>query len=168
MEKRHILTTLTAVALLSSSAMSHAFSLSDVASAFGGEKSDQVATQIAENPLTKALVSDLGVKPEQAAGGAGALLAMATSELTGPQGKELTQLIPGAEKLTDSLPLGLGQLLGSKENIDKVFSLLGMKPEMVNQFVPVVTQFLGEQGASNELLGALSNIWSPAAPVAAK
>ena len=72
MEKRHILTTLTAVALLSSSAMSHAFSLSDVASAFGGEKSDQVATQIAENPLTKALVSDLGVKPEQAAGGAGA------------------------------------------------------------------------------------------------
>ena len=55
-----------------------------------------------------------------------------------------------------------------KENINKVFSLLGMKPEMVNQFEPVVTQFLGEQGASNELLGALSKIWSPAAPVTAK
>ncbi|WP_305371277.1 DUF2780 domain-containing protein [Photobacterium leiognathi] len=171
MEKRRILTTVIATALLSTSAMSHAFSLTDLSNALGGEKSDQVATQIAENPLTQALVTDLGVKPEQAAGGAGALLSMAASELTGPQSQELTKLIPGAEKLTESLPLGLGQLLGTKENIDKVFSLLGMNPGMVNQFAPIVTQFLSERGASNELVGALNKIWSPvtsAAPVTAK
>ena len=166
MKKRRIVTTLTAIALLSSSAMSHAFSLSDVTSALGGENSDQITQQIADNPLTKTLISELGVKPEQAAGGAGALLGLAASQLSGPQGNELSKLIPGAEKLTDSLPMGLGQLLSNQANIDKVFSLLGMDPSMINKFIPVITQFLGQQGASNALLGALDKVWAPAAAAA--
>ncbi|MCD9464720.1 hypothetical protein CJF25_17355 [Photobacterium phosphoreum] len=160
MKKRRIVTTLAAVALLSSSTMSYAFSLSDI---FGGESADQVVSQVAQNPLTKTLISELGVKPEQAAGGAGALLGLAASQLSGPQGSELSKLIPGAEKLTDSLPMGLGQLLSNQANIDKVFSLLGMDPAMINKFIPVITQFLGQQGASNALLGALDKIWAPAA-----
>ncbi|MEC6909544.1 DUF2780 domain-containing protein [Photobacterium piscicola] len=159
MKKRRIVTTVAAVALLSSSAMSYAFSLSDI---FGGESADQVVSQVAENPLTKTLISELGVKPEQAAGGAGALLGMAASQLSGPQGSELAKLIPGAEKLTDSLPMGLGQLLSNQANIDKVFSVLGMDPAMINKFIPVITQFLGQQGASNALLGALDKVWAPA------
>lgn len=159
MEKRRIVTALAAVALLSSSTMSYAFSLSDL---FGGDSAEQAVSQVAENPLTKTLISELGLKPEQAAGGAGALLGMAASQLSGPQGKELASLIPGAEKLTDSLPLGLGQLLSNQANIDKVFSLLGMDPAMVNKFVPVITQFLTQKGASNALLGALNNVWAPA------
>ncbi|CEO40452.1 hypothetical protein C0Z01_15310 [Photobacterium kishitanii] len=160
MKKRRIVTTLAAVALLSSSTMSYAFSLSDI---FGGESADQVVSQVAQNPLTKTLISELGVKPEQAAGGAGALLGLAASQLSGPQGNELAKLIPGAEKLTDSLPLGLGQLLSNQANIDKVFSVLGMDPSMINKFIPVITQFLGQQGASNALLGALDKVWAPAA-----
>ncbi|OBU32916.1 DUF2780 domain-containing protein [Photobacterium kishitanii] len=160
MKKRRIVTTLAAVALLSSSTMSYAFSLSNI---FGGESADQVVSQVAQNPLTKTLISELGVKPEQAAGGAGALLGLAASQLSGPQGNELAKLIPGAEKLTDSLPLGLGQLLSNQANIDKVFSVLGMDPSMINKFIPVITQFLGQQGASNALLGALDKVWAPAA-----
>jgi hypothetical protein len=160
MKKHRIVTTIAVVTLLSSSTLSYAFSLTDV---FGGSDANQVATQIAENPLTQVLVSELDVQPDQAAGGAGALLSMAASQLTGSQSQELTKLIPGAEKLTNSLPLGLGQLLGSQGNIDKVFSMLDMNPEMVNQFAPVMMQFLGNQGASNELLGALNNIWTPSA-----
>ncbi len=67
------------------------------------------------------------------------------------------------KKLTDSLPLGLGQLLSNQANIDKVFSVLGMDPSMINKFIPVITQFLGQQGASNALLGALDKVWAPAA-----
>ncbi|WP_279151586.1 DUF2780 domain-containing protein [Photobacterium iliopiscarium] len=160
MKKRRIVTTLAAVALLSSSTMSYAFSLSDI---FGGESADQVVSQVAQNPLTKTLISELGIKPEQAAGGAGALLGMAASQLSGHQGSELAKLIPGAEKLTDSLPMGLGQLLSNQANIDKVFSVLGMDPAMINKFIPVITQFLGQQGASNALLGALDKVWAPAA-----
>ena len=44
MKKRRIVTTVAAVALLSSSAMSYAFSLSDI---FGGESADQVKSLLA-------------------------------------------------------------------------------------------------------------------------
>ncbi|WP_369686182.1 hypothetical protein [Photobacterium kishitanii] len=38
-----------------------------------------------------------------------------------------------------------------------------MDPSMINKFIPVITQFLGQQGASNALLGALDKVWAPAA-----
>nr|WP_242551896.1 MULTISPECIES: DUF2780 domain-containing protein [Photobacterium] len=137
-------------------ATSSAFSLTDL---FGSKTTEAVA----ENPLASLLSTQLGVTPEQAAGGAGALLSAATSQLSGSQATELAKMIPGAEALTGSLPPGIGALLGNMETINKIFAALGMDASMVSQFVPVVLQFLGNQGASAGLLQSLGNIWAPAA-----
>ncbi|WP_337960366.1 DUF2780 domain-containing protein [Photobacterium sp. GSS17] len=142
--------------LLMMPATSSAFSLTDL---FGSKTTEAVA----ENPLASLLSTQLGVTPEQAAGGAGALLSAATSQLSGSQATELAKMIPGAEALTGSLPPGIGALLGNMETINKIFAALGMDASMVSQFVPVVLQFLGNQGASAGLLQSLGNIWAPAA-----
>jgi uncharacterized protein VcgC/VcgE DUF2780 len=143
--------------LLVSSPVSMAFSLSDI---FGGGDKEQAS--VATNPLTELLAGQLGVSTEQAAGGAGALLSMASSQLSGDQATELANMIPGGDALTNAIPAGLGSLLGNTEGLNQVFSALGMDASMVSQFIPVVLQFVGDQGASAGLVEALGNVWSPA------
>ena len=138
-------------------ATSHAFSLSDL---FGGD--DEEAASTLSNPLTDLISSQLDVSTEQAAGGAGALLSIAASQLGGDQASELTNMIPGLDALTGSLPPGTSALLGNMDTINQVFSALGMDPSMVSQFIPVVMQFLGDQGASAGLLDNLGSIWQAA------
>ncbi|MGF1684372.1 DUF2780 domain-containing protein [Photobacterium minamisatsumaniensis] len=154
--QRFLLTT-TLVTLLAMPATSAAFSLSDL---FGGDDETPTETE-ANNPLTDLLSSQLGVSPEQATGGAGALLSIASSQLSGDQASELAKMIPGADALADSLPPGVGSLLGNMDTINQVFSALGMDASMVSQFIPVVMQFLGDQGASAGLMESLGNVWNP-------
>lgn len=142
--------------LLISSPVSMAFSLSDI---FGGGDEEQAS--VATNPLTELLAGQLGVSTEQAAGGAGALLSMASSQLSGDQATELANMIPGGDALTSAIPAGLGSLLGNTEGLNQVFSALGMDASMVSQFIPVVLQFVGDQGASAGLVEALGKVWSP-------
>lgn len=71
-------------------------------------------------------------------------------------------MIPGLDALTGSLPPGTSALLGNMDTINQVFSALGMDPSMVSQFIPVVMQFLGDQGASAGLLDNLGSIWQAA------
>ncbi|PSV42078.1 DUF2780 domain-containing protein [Photobacterium indicum] len=142
--------------LLVSSPVSMAFSLSDI---FGGGDEEQAS--VATNPLTELLAGQLGVSTEQAAGGAGALLSMASSQLSGDQATELANMIPGGDALTSAIPAGLGGLLGNTEGLNQVFSALGMDASMVSQFIPVVLQFVGDQGASAGLVEALGKVWSP-------
>ncbi|OLQ70333.1 hypothetical protein BIT28_16540 [Photobacterium proteolyticum] len=151
-----ILTTL--VSCLAFSAYSHAFSLSDL---FGGGDDEQ-AEASATNPLTDILANQLGVTSEQAAGGAGALLSLASSQLSADQASELSKMIPGSDALTAAIPAGLGGMLTNIDTINQVFSALGMDASMVSQFIPVVMQFLGSQGASAGLLDALGKVWTPA------
>ncbi|AJR06788.1 hypothetical protein C9J03_24345 [Photobacterium gaetbulicola] len=136
---------------------SHGFSLSDL---FGG--GDDEAASTVNNPLTDLISSQLNISNEQAAGGAGALLSIAASQLGGEQATELTKMIPGLDALTDSLPPGTSALLGNMDTINQVFSALGMDASMVSQFIPVVLQFLGDQGASAGLLDSLGSIWQTA------
>lgn len=140
------------------SATSSAFSLSDL---FGGGDDDEQVTATTTNPLTDLLSSQLGVTPDQAAGGAGALLSLASSQLSGDQATELSKIIPGADALTAAIPAGLGGMLTNIDTINQVFSALGMDAGMVSQFIPIVMQFLGDQGASAGLMEALGKVWNP-------
>ncbi|KLV00376.1 hypothetical protein ABT56_22540 [Photobacterium aquae] len=151
--------TCTTIALLATTPPAFAFSLSDL---FGGDEKEAATEAISNNPLTSLLSSQLGISPEQAAGGAGALLSVAASQLSGDQAAELANMIPGAEGLTDQLPPGVGALLGNMDTINQIFSALGMDASMVTQFIPVVLQFLGDQGASAGLLDSLGSIWKTA------
>ncbi|MCW8331849.1 DUF2780 domain-containing protein [Photobacterium sp. SDRW27] len=140
------------------SATSSAFSLSDL---FGSDDKEE-ATATAANPLTNILSSQLGVTSEQAAGGAGALLSLASSQLSGDQATELSKMIPGADALSGAIPAGLGGMLTNMDTINQVFSALGMDASMVSQFIPIVMQFLGDQGASTGLMDAVGKVWNPA------
>lgn len=155
----HLLALATLFFSLVFSTTSFAFSLSDL---FGGGDDDKQAAATTSNPLTDILSSQLGVTSEQAAGGAGALLSLASSQLSGDQASELSKMIPGGDALNAAIPPGLSGMMSNIDTINQVFSALGMDASMVSQFIPVVMQFLGDQGASAGLMDALGKVWSPA------
>ncbi|MCF9328160.1 DUF2780 domain-containing protein [Vibrio parahaemolyticus] len=110
------------------------------------------------SPLTELLTSQLPVSTEQAAGGSGALIALAQSQLSQQNSTELQSLIPGLSNLK-----GAQSLLGNIESLSAVqsaFNALGLDPSMISQFAPVILGYLNEQGASEGLLKSLSGLWT--------
>ncbi|MFC3023243.1 DUF2780 domain-containing protein [Vibrio zhugei] len=116
----------------------------------------------ATSQLTSNISQQLDVKPKQAAGGAGALLALAQNKLGMQNKQELNQLVPGIDKLTN-LNLGGSSKLGSNINslsqVNAIFTKLGLDPAMISQFVPIVLQYLTQHNASNSLIDSLSGLW---------
>ncbi|KXF82508.1 DUF2780 domain-containing protein [Enterovibrio coralii] len=123
-----------------------------------------VSTQTADNPLTELLSKDLDINDAQAAGGAGAMLAMAYQTLGDSQSSELLEKIPGMDSLTEMIPGGLGSNLSDIASVQKVFNMLGLEPEMVQKFAPVILNYLTGEGASDGLTSALSSLWSDKTP----
>lgn len=104
--------------------------------------------------------SQLDVTPTQAAGGVGALMGYANNALPSEYSQQLNSLLPGLESSGDNSLTS--SLLGSVNDMDSVktaFSALGMDSSMVDQFIPLIEGYLGDNGGS-DLVGALSNIWS--------
>ena len=109
--------------------------------------------------LTSLLTKQLGVTDTQASGGVGSMLKLAQEKLAAGDFDTVAKAIPGADKYLASAK----QLLGGGNIVDKAglqsaFSKLGMSPSMVDQFTPVVTQFVGQTGgdkAKNLLSGVL-------------
>ncbi|MDD1795661.1 DUF2780 domain-containing protein [Enterovibrio makurazakiensis] len=152
--------------LIAAAMPAHALSLDSLVGDAKKEASNLmtgVSKEAADNPLTSLLSSDLNVNDDQAAGGAGALLAMAYQELGTDQASELTKMVPGLDSLTGAIPGDLGSMLNNMESVNKVFDALGLDPTMVTQYAPVILKYLGEQGASDSLLGSLSSLWGQAA-----
>jgi len=109
--------------------------------------------------LPATLTKQLGVNDAQAAGGTGAILAFAQQRLAAGDFDLIAKAIPGSEKY-----LGLAkQLLGGasvndKAGLQSAFSKLGMSPDMLNKFAPIVTDYVGKTGgdqASKLLAGLL-------------
>ncbi|OOF32038.1 DUF2780 domain-containing protein [Salinivibrio proteolyticus] len=125
----------------------------------------QMATQFAddqasESPLVQAITEQVDVSPTQAAGGASALLAMAANQLTGNQQQELASLRPDLSSLSSLLgDSGIGDNIGSLESLYNVADTLGIDAATLQQFVPIVLDYLGQQGASEGLLSALTGLW---------
>ncbi len=159
-----------------------AFNLNDAANAVsnatGGQQKATAAPEAAG--LLNTLGTQLNVTPQQAVGGTGALLGLAKNKLSGNDYTQLSQSVPGLDQLSGTSALGslggLGSMLGksgssnsainnalgnvqSMGDVDKAFSALGMDSAMVSQFVPVILQYLGQQGASGSALSALSGAW---------
>ena len=109
--------------------------------------------------LTSTLVNRLGVTETQAAGGVGSILAFAQQHLAAGDFDLVAKAIPGADKY-----LGMAkQLLGGvpvsdKAGLQGAFSKLGMSPDMLSKFAPIVTDYVGKAGgqqAGNLLAGVL-------------
>ena len=111
------------------------------------------------------LTNDLGVTQTQAVGGTGALLQLAQNQLgqdainnLSGEASGLSSLLGGGGGLAE----GLLSNISSMDGVQSAFSALGMDAAMVQQFVPVILGFLGNQGAGSSLLGQLQGLWAPA------
>jgi hypothetical protein len=137
--------------------------------------------------LVQALTSQLGISQPQARGGAGALFNLGQQRMAPDQFGQVQSAVPGIGDLMQNAPAlgggntgttaqggGLGGLaggalggmasgnsaggLGSLAPLVPAFSSLGLSPDMVGKFLPVVMQYLnssGGSGAAGLLQGAL-------------
>ncbi|UQI30738.1 DUF2780 domain-containing protein [Pseudomonas bijieensis] len=162
------------------------FSLSDAANVMSamqgnsGGKDGAVAAAPKAAGLLNTLGSDLKITPEQAIGGAGAMLGLAKNRLSEPQFSELSKSVPGLDQIAGNSAIGglngLGGLLGGgsdknalldgllgnvkdTNDLNNAFSALGMDSGMIGQFAPVILQYLGQQGVGSSLLQNLGGIW---------
>ena len=120
--------------------------------------------------LVNDLTKGLSVTPQQATGGAGALFRVAKSQLSATDFSKISAVVPGMSSflkaapstsggsglsgLTSSLPGSVGGLASAAT----AFQKLGLSPSMVQQFIPILTNFLqakGGSGVASLLSGAL-------------
>ena len=109
--------------------------------------------------LTGLLTKQLGVSETQAAGGVGAMLKLAQEKLAAGDFDQVANAIPGAPEYLDKARQLLGgRTIGNKAGLQDAFFELGLSPDMVDEFTPILTQFVGQTGgeqAKNLLAGAL-------------
>lgn len=105
--------------------------------------------------LTDALIGQLGVSQQQAVGGAGAIFQAAKANMAPQAFSNLSQSIPGmtdmlaaAPQISQPLPgvtsvLGsAGETVGTMTSLTSSFQQLNLSPNMVNQFIPVVVDYV--------------------------
>lgn len=110
--------------------------------------------------LVQQLVAGAGVSEGQAEGGAGLIMRLLKDQLSSADFAQLGAAVPGAHDLVDKAPDagGLGGMLGSVASalggsqlgnlatLAEGFSQLGLDSGMIGKFVPIVVQFIQQQG----------------------
>ncbi|ERP95880.1 MULTISPECIES: DUF2780 domain-containing protein [Marinobacter] len=142
-----------------------AFSLNDALATGTQALSSTTEVTGEAQQLVGQLQNDLGVTKTQAVGGTGALLQLAQNQLGTDAMSSLTSEASGLSSLLGGGG-GLGESLlsnvTSMDGVQTAFSALGMDAGMIQQFVPIVMGFLGNQGVGSSLLGQLQSLWAPA------
>jgi hypothetical protein len=118
-------------------------------------------TQVASPELVGQLTKGLSVTPQQATGGAGALFGLAKSRLNPADFSKIAAVVPGMGGFLKAAPStgggsGLSSLTGSLPgNVGGIasetaaFQKLGLSPDMVGKFVPILTNFIQSKGGAN-------------------
>lgn len=125
--------------------------------------------------LVDILVRQLGVSQQQALGGAGAIFQMAQGNMNPQAFATLSQSVPGMSSMLGAAPAmsgasnltgGLSSLMGNSNStlggvaaLAGSFQQLNLAPNMVGQFIPVITNYVRQvsgQPAADLLQSALS------------
>ena len=122
--------------------------------------------------LTNILVSQLGVTQQQALGGVGAIFQAAKANMAHQAFTSLSQSIPGMSQMLAAAPqvsqplsgatsmLGsMGSTVNTMASLASSFQQLNLSPSMVNQFIPVVVDYVRNtsgQMTANLLQSALT------------
>ena len=125
-----------------------------------------------QTSLTDVLVSRLGVSPQQALGGAGAIFQAAKANMAPQAFTSLSQSIPGMSEMLAAAPQtsqplsgatsvlgGVSGTINSMTSLASSFQQLNLSPSMVNQFIPVVVDYVKNtsgQMTANLLQSALT------------
>jgi len=141
------------------SSPSHAF--------FGlGDSDSDVTSQITQisdsaqnsSTLISSLTDQLGVSSSQATGGTGALLALASNQLSGSNSEELDGLTSQLGGLVETAQ-SASSTLDTMSSLNSAFEKLGLDSGMVSQFAPIILEYLSGEGASSSLISSLTSIW---------
>jgi len=132
--------------------------------AFGLLGSPTVGAQ--SGGLVSLLTGNLGVTTPQAEGGAGAIFSYAKQRLSPDEFTKVAGAVPEMDSLLKAAPQtqasGLGKAIGGTSSmlgggaakvgglatVGESFSKLGMQPDMVNQFVPTILQYVESKGGA--------------------
>ncbi|SJM95217.1 conserved exported hypothetical protein [Crenothrix polyspora] len=130
-----------------------------------------VAQAMQSGSLTDLLMQQTGVSQTQAQGGAGALFQIAKSQMQASAFSKLSQAVPGMGAMLGAAPAlqqpsALGSLAGlaglgggSGGNmlaLASAFQQQGMSPSMIQQFIPVIIQYV-QGNAGNGLASSLGS-----------
>jgi Protein of unknown function VcgC/VcgE (DUF2780) len=105
--------------------------------------------------LVSKLVSSLGVTPEQATGGAGALFNMAKSKLSAEDFTKIASAVPSMDSLLSAAPevgglaKGLGGVGGGLAGLAGSFKTLGLSPDMAGKFAKEALSFVQSSGGDS-------------------
>lgn len=125
---------------------------------------DASAAVKASPELVNALSKEMGSTPEQAAGAAGALFAVAKSRLQPSEFSQVAKAVPGMDALLAAAPAigggggaagALAQAAGTSgsaaglASAATAFSKLGLKPDLVSKAVPMLTSFVTKSGGAD-------------------
>ena len=106
--------------------------------------------------LVDTLSQRFNITPEQARGGAGALFALAQSRLSPQEFSQVAAVMPEMNGMLQGTP-DMGQLsaFGGWSSVVGIFQKLGLTPDMVLKFVPVLVNYVRCRGGLNaaSLLG---------------
>ena len=124
------------------------------------------AASAASPELVGELTKSLGVTEAQATGGAGALFQLAKSKLSPADFGKVSAAVPGMDTMLKAAPSagkgvpGLSSLgaAGGLAAVAGPFKKLGMPPEMVGKFVPVVMKYVESKGGG-AVAGLLSGVF---------
>jgi hypothetical protein len=129
--------------------------------------------------LVGLLTSQLGVTESQARGGSGAILGHAKQNMAPSDWGRVAEAVPGIGGLLSAAPavgsastsggamgglMGqagsmLGGSLGSLSALAPAFESLGLSPDMIGQFVPVILDYVSSTGGQ-EVMGMLKSALS--------
>ena len=111
--------------------------------------------------LIGSLVDRLGVSEAQATGGAGSVFKEAKNNMSPGDYFQVLKAVPGIDALISAAPKAggltgqasslLGGSAGSMTGLADSFSKLGLSPDMVNQFVPVILDFVQSEGGQQAM-----------------
>lgn len=119
--------------------------------------------------LVNVLVQQLGITPAQATGGAGSIFSMAQQSMSPTSFGQVSNAVPGMSQLLAAAPAlggstsGAGGLMGSAASalggsslgnmaaLASSFQSLGMGSGMMNQFIPVILQYVQGTGGSSTM-----------------
>jgi hypothetical protein len=104
------------------------------------------AADAATGSLTDMVGSQLGLSPDQAKAGIGAILAYAEGALPSSDFQKVSAAIPGAGDNIQAAKDagGVTGPISDVTGLNAAFGKLGISPEVGNQLVPVVTDYVGK------------------------
>ncbi|MGZ4955697.1 MAG: DUF2780 domain-containing protein [Methylobacter sp.] len=137
-----------------------------------GQQAVTAAQTVQSGSLAELLMQRTGVTQAQAQGGAGALFQVAKNKMQADEFTQLEQAVPGMEGMLGAVPVlsqpsgGLagrlssiagasGGTAGNLVSVISAFQQQGMSPAMMQQFIPVVIDYVKTRG-NDALVNTLS------------